>query len=100
MLDERFINEIFKPQQLYNKEELFLLFREIAHASIMKLNENSMGKLYDLMIMVFKYQLFFASQPYDVLLITLNHLDSLRRMVSSPDVYKQLDLVYALLANV
>ncbi|XP_065206313.1 protein OSCP1 isoform X2 [Planococcus citri] len=100
MLNQRFLEEIFKPQPLYHKQELYLLFRDIAHASIMKLNELSMGKLYDLMVMVFKYQLYFISQPRDLLLITLNHLDSLRSLISSPSVDKQLDSTYYLLMKV
>lgn len=100
MLNQRFLEEIFKPQPLYHKQELYLLFRDIAHASIMKLNELSMGKLYDLMVMVFKYQLYFATQPRDLLLITLNHLDSLRSVISSPTVHKQLDATYYLLMKV
>lgn len=99
-LNEKFLHEIFKPQPIYNKQELYLLFRDIAHASIMKLNDISMGKLYDLMVMVFKHQLYFARQPRDVLLITLNHLDSLRNLVSAPGVYKQLDSVYCLFMKV
>ncbi len=100
MLNERFVEEIFKLQPLYGKHELFLLFREIAHVSIMKLNDTSMGKLYDLMVMVFKYQLYFAAQPRDILLITLNHLDSLRRLISSSHVLKLLDSVFQLFSKV
>lgn len=100
LLNQRFLEEIFKPQSIYNKQELYLLFREIAHASIMKLNDLSMGKLYDLMVMVFKYQLYFATQSRDLLLITLNHLDSLRSVISSPTVHKQLDTAYFLLMKV
>ena len=32
------------------------MFDKLAHASIMKLNSNSMDKLYDLMTMAVKYQ--------------------------------------------
>lgn len=95
-LNEKFLHEIFKPQLMYTNQELYLLFKEIAHASVMKLNDISMGKLYDLMIMVFKHQLYFSRQPRDLLLITLNHLDSLRNLVSSPSVYQQLDSVYCI----
>lgn len=99
-LNEKFLHEIFKPQLMYTNQELYLLFKEIAHASVMKLNDISMGKLYDLMIMVFKHQLYFSRQPRDLLLITLNHLDSLRNLVSSPSVYQQLDSVYCIFMKV
>ena len=100
LLDEVFIHEIFKPQPLYHKEELYLLFRDTAHASIIKLNDTSMGKLFELMTMVFKYQLYSVRQPRDILLITLNHLSSLRNLVVSPNVFKQVDSVYYLLMKV
>lgn len=100
MLNELFLEEIFRPQKLYNKHELYLFFKQVVHASIMKLNDNSMGKLYDLMIMVFKYQIYFVSRPRDILLVTLNHLDSMRNLVSSSFIYKQLDVAYHWLTKV
>ena len=100
LFDEVFIHEIFKPQPLYHKRELYLLFQNIAHASVIKLNDISMGKLYDLMIMVFKYQLYAVRQPREILLITLNHLHSLRNLVASPNVLKQMDSVYYLFMKV
>ena len=57
------------------------IFEKLAHASIMRLNETSMDKLYDLMTMACKYQLCAASEPKHVLLVTLNHLDGMRKLV-------------------
>ncbi|CAB4068012.1 unnamed protein product [Lepeophtheirus salmonis] len=52
MFNRKFIEEIFiNHQSLYNKEILRTMFEKLVHASIMRLNENSMEKLYDLMIM-------------------------------------------------
>lgn len=100
MFDEQFLEEIFRPQKLYSKHELYIFYKQVVHASIMKLNDNSMGKLYDLMIMVFKHQIYFVSQPRDILLVTLNHLDSMRNLVSSSFVYRQLDAAYYWLTKV
>lgn len=97
MLNQQFLDELFKPQEVYSKAALRSLFHDLAHASIMRLNETSMSKLYDLMMMVFKQQVFFATQPKDLILITLNHLDSMRYLVSSPAIYKQLDATYFLI---
>ena len=47
----------------------------------------SMEKLYDLMVMCFKYQLFHTRSAEEVHAITLNHLDSLERMVSNPKTF-------------
>lgn len=100
MFNQRFLEELFKPQEVYNKEALKSVFSDLAHASIMRLNEESMGKLYDLMRMVFKYQVFTATQPRDLLLITLNHMDMIRSLVSSQALLKQLDSAYFLFIKV
>jgi hypothetical protein len=42
-----------------------------------------MDKLFDLMIMSFKHQILFSNSPQQYLQITLNHLESLRYMLSS-----------------
>ncbi|XP_054267139.1 protein OSCP1-like [Macrosteles quadrilineatus] len=97
MLNQRFLEELFKPQEVYNKDALRSVFHDLAHASIMRLSDDSMGKLYDLMRMVFKYQLFAAAHPKDLVLITLNHLDSIRNLVNNQAIHKQLDNAYFLL---
>ncbi|GLH14809.1 Protein OSCP1 [Gryllus bimaculatus] len=99
MFNDRFLKELFKPQEVYNKHALRKLFEDLAHASIMRLNKASMDKLYDLMTMTFKYQLFMASQPLDILFITLNHLDAVRSFVPSPYLQKQIDFAYEMLID-
>lgn len=100
MLNQRFLDELFKPQEVYNKGALRNLFHDLAHASIMRLNDASMGKLYDLMIMAIKQQVFFATEPKDLILITLNHLDNIRYLVSAASIHKQLDSTYFLVIKV
>ena len=56
LLSNKFEQELFAPQPVYKKRGMKCVFERLAHASIMKLNASSMGKLYDLMIMAFKYQ--------------------------------------------
>jgi hypothetical protein len=45
MLNERFVEELFKPQKLSNKHALRTLFDNLAHVSIMRLNRTSMNKV-------------------------------------------------------
>ncbi|XP_076373436.1 organic solute carrier partner 1 [Tachypleus tridentatus] len=98
MLNLKFVEELFKPQELYSKKALRSVFEKLAHASIMRLNTASMDKLYDLMTMVFKYQVCLCSCPTDLLMITLNHLDGIRAFVSeSSTAFSQIDNVYFLL---
>lgn len=50
------MEELRKPQDLYTIPSIRLLFDRIVHSSIMRLNDQSMDKLYDLILMGLKYQ--------------------------------------------
>ena len=57
MFNRKFIEEIFmKHQPIYSRKALRTMFDKLAHASIVRLNADSMDKLYDLMTMAVKYQ--------------------------------------------
>lgn len=89
MLGGAFLDEVFRPQPVYSAASARQLFHRLAHSSIMRLNATSFEKLYDLMTMGFKYQLFRSSEPADVVQVTLNHLDNVRGIVShSPDAVR------------
>lgn len=45
MFSERFLDEIFKPQQVCSRKALRIIFERLAHTSIMRLNESSMDKV-------------------------------------------------------
>ena len=45
MFNKRFIEELFKPQEVYSKKALRTVFDRLAHASIMRLNTASMDKV-------------------------------------------------------
>ncbi|XP_028968681.1 protein OSCP1-like [Galendromus occidentalis] len=57
------------------------VFERIVQSSIMRLNRESMDKLYDLMTMVFKYQVLMVPSPRQIVAITLNHLDTIEGYV-------------------
>ncbi|KAH9489142.1 Protein oscp1 [Bulinus truncatus] len=98
MFNKKFMDEIFKPQNLYSKKAMRTVFDRIAHASIMRLNAASMDKLYDLMTMAVKYQISLALRPKDILLITLNHMDAIRSHVEDSSSTKtQVEYAYTLL---
>ncbi|ELT95571.1 hypothetical protein CAPTEDRAFT_165139 [Capitella teleta] len=97
MFNKRFMEELFKPQELYSKKAMRTVFDRLAHASIMRLNAASMDKLYDLMTMAFKYQVSLCLRPSDVLLVTLNHMDAIRAYVGESSTLGQVEFVYKLL---
>lgn len=79
----RFIEELFKPQEMYSLHSTRQIFDRLAHSSIMRLNESSMDKLFDLMAMGFKYQIISCFTPQEMIDVTLNHLNALKRLVAS-----------------
>jgi len=79
----RFIEELFKPQEMYSIHSTRQIFDRLAHSSIMRLNESSMDKLFDLMAMGFKYQIISCTSPQDMIDVTLNHLNALMKLVQS-----------------
>ncbi|XP_051892326.1 protein OSCP1 isoform X2 [Pristis pectinata] len=92
MFNKKFMEELFKPQELYSKKALRTVFDRLAHASIMRLNQASMDKLYDLMTMAFKYQVLLCPRPKDLLLVTFNHMDAVKEFVrDSPSILNQVD---------
>lgn len=50
------MEEVFRPQVMYSLVETRQIFVRLAHSSIMRLNEASMSKLFDLMLMGIKLQ--------------------------------------------
>ncbi|XP_042290473.1 protein OSCP1a isoform X2 [Thunnus maccoyii] len=92
MFSKAFMDELLKPQQLYSHRTLKTVLTRLAHASIMRLNPASMDKLYELMVMAFKYQVFLCPRPKDLLLISYNHIDTIRELVKdTPVVVNQVD---------
>ncbi|XP_068432145.1 protein OSCP1a [Clinocottus analis] len=92
MFNKDFMDELLKPQQLYSHRTLKTVLTRLAHTSIMRLNQASMDKLYELMVMAFKYQVFLCPRPKDLLLITYNHIDTIREFVRhTPVVVNQVD---------
>lgn len=79
----RFIEELFKPQEMYSIHSTRQIFDRLAHSSIMRLNESSMDKLFDLMAMGFKYQIISCTSPQEMVDVTLNHLNAVKRLVNS-----------------
>ncbi|GAB5574875.1 protein OSCP1 isoform X2 [Prionailurus iriomotensis] len=95
MFNRKFMEELFKPQELYSKKALRTVYDRLAHASIMRLNQASMDKLYDLMTMAFKHQVLLCPRPKDVLLVTFNHLDAIKGFIQdSPAILHQVEEIF------
>ena len=58
-------------------------------------------QLYDLMTMAFKFQVSLSLRPRDIILITLNHIDAIKKLLDgAPNIQQQVDHVYRLLIDV
>lgn len=68
------------------------ILRDIACSSLMRLDEQSMGKLWDLMTMIVKWQLYLSRYPQHLLEITFRHLDGVGNLY--PEVKKTILVDY------
>ncbi|KAG7388370.1 Protein oscp1 [Phytophthora boehmeriae] len=91
MHNETFMMELFKPHRMYSNVSTRQIFDRLAHSSIMRLNTNSMDKLYDLMRMGFKYQVLSCASADELLQVTMNHLTNTKNLVDSAEVKRQVD---------
>ncbi|KAG5481582.1 hypothetical protein LSCM1_05606 [Leishmania martiniquensis] len=81
IFDTAFVNELFTPQPMYSSASVLQVFTALSSSTIMRLSENSMRKLYDLIYMTVKYQIFTLRHPLELLELTLNHLDAAQMML-------------------
>nr|XP_039257319.1 protein OSCP1-like [Styela clava] len=90
MFSKTFMEDLFKPQAIYSRRAMRSLFEKLVHSSIMRVDADSMEKLYDLMVMTFKHQVIKCPNPRDLLQVTLNHFDEILQFVSSNAEAKKL----------
>lgn len=91
VFNSKLISEVFKPHNTITFFVLRTIFEKLVHSSIMRLNEQSMNKLFDLMIMVIKYQLFACPKPSDIMTITDNHFISINEMLKNKQNHDVVD---------
>jgi len=82
MFSPVFVDQLFAKQEMYTHASTKQIFEKLAHSSIMRLNKSSMDKLYDLMMMGFKYQIISCNSPQQYLQVTLNHLESMKILIN------------------
>lgn len=77
MLNEAFLNELFRPQRLYSEAATRSLFESVCDASIIHLDATSLRKLHDLVSVTLKYQFYSMNHPMELVEVSLNHLSCL-----------------------
>ncbi|KAH8402117.1 hypothetical protein KR009_009957 [Drosophila setifemur] len=85
LLDPKFIDSLLNGSkhtsaQLLTAEHCKFMLNDIATCSLMRLDEQSMSKLWNLMTMVYKWQLFVTRHQHHLLEITFRHLEAINRL--------------------
>lgn len=75
------------------------LLEKIVHSSIMRLGSSSIDKLYELIFMSVKYQMFTATEPQQLFDITLAHIESWSLMTDDPEILLQIQHAQSLLIS-
>lgn len=96
LLDPKFLDRVMvgteELKSLLTADYCKFILRDIACSSMMRLDEQSMGKLWDLMTMIFKWQLYLSKYPQHLLEITFRHLDGVSKLY--PEVKKTILVDY------
>lgn len=100
MLSSTMLEAAFAPTTAYSQRGARQMFDDLAHSSIMRLNKQSMDKLYDLMTMGWKYQVLHCANARQLLDVTLRHIGNLRDMISdAPDCCALIDAAHAMITT-
>ncbi|KYN14830.1 Protein OSCP1 [Trachymyrmex cornetzi] len=99
LLNPKILSPIFEESPMIGISELRTTLESVALSSIMKLDRSSMDKLFDLMIMMVKYQLRAATGPREIILITLNHIDGMRDIVNDVNAQKCVSMVHQMVVS-
>lgn len=99
MFSQKFLSELFRPQAMYSMVSTRQIFQKLAHSSIMKLNETSMQKLFDLMLMGLKYQTQQSVQPEEIFHFTVKHLNLVLKLVENSEAVTDVENALRLLTE-
>ncbi|XP_012289219.1 protein OSCP1 [Orussus abietinus] len=99
LLNPKVITSVLETTEIPSIPCLRSTLECVALSSIMRLDSQSMGKLFDLMITIVKYQFTVVTGPRELILITLNHLDSLRELVCEKNAEACIGVVHGLITD-
>lgn len=96
LLSKQLICELMKPQPAYTHHKVREIIEEVSQSSIMRLDPISMNKLWELITMVFKWQVTMSS---DLIKLTLRHLHELESYIVKANTRLQLQRVQNIITN-
>ena len=99
-MNRKFIKEMFVPGPLLSHSAMKAQMERIVHSSIIRLNRESMDKLYDLIIMAIKYQIFSIVEAPLLLKMTTIHINSWNSMTDDPEIILHIHFLTSLMTHV
>ncbi|KAJ8923055.1 hypothetical protein NQ315_001604 [Exocentrus adspersus] len=96
LISKPLIVDLMKPQATHDHDSVRQIIEDVTQSSVMRLDPVSMGKLWDLITMVFKWQISMSS---NLIGITLRHLYEIESYIINPDTHQQLLRVQSLVEN-
>lgn len=96
LLSKPLITEVMKPQPPYSRDEVRGVIEDVAHSSAMRLDPGSMSKLWDLITMVFKWQITMSNE---IIKITERHLKETVSYAKRTSTVEQAEKVLTLMEN-
>ncbi|XP_045476928.1 protein OSCP1 isoform X1 [Harmonia axyridis] len=90
LVSRELITDIMKPQATYSHMSIKEMISVITQCSAMRLDPSSMNKLWDLITMVYKWQL---TMSHEVIKITLRHLYEIENYITNPETQIRLQKV-------
>ncbi|KAF5302588.1 hypothetical protein FQA39_LY10206 [Lamprigera yunnana] len=96
LISSELIAELTKPQPPLSHKAARVIIEDITQSSVMRLDSSSMSKLWDLITMVFKWQVTVSA---DLMGLTLRHLYEIETYLINPDTHLQLHKVQNVIEN-
>ncbi|CCW65697.1 unnamed protein product [Phytomonas sp. EM1] len=81
IFNDAFMESLFSPQDICGKSAVYKVFLLLNECPTISLNESSLRKLYDIVLMAVKYQFYTLSHPLELLEMTFNHLNEVKQFI-------------------
>lgn len=85
LFEKQFLQSLLTPQEMFSFKSTKTIFEKIIQTTQMSLSDSGVDKLFDLMMVSFKYQLMNCIHPQELFVITENHLDRIVTLCTGED---------------
>lgn len=100
MLNRDLVGECFQAKSNGTQIAMKALVEKLTHSSVMRLAQDSLDKLFELMLMAVKYQIMTVTEPRALFDVTSTHIESWHRMTDDPEITLLIQHAHGLLSMV